>query len=517
MGNERAKSATSEMSDSSLLAPVTIRILMLTDDRGNYAEADSSSLILLIKALEESTGSLVNFDITRAHRSNGIGVQKPNFVFDPDKEFKPGDYHYDEVWMFGILPSPGVEPFTNLTDKELRALSRFMDDGNGVFATGDHEDTGAGLSGQVPRVRSMRKWYFSEPHPPGRPKAPPRDHELRHDTLRKGLDGKYSLAQEKDVTPQVIFPKLYTLPFSSTNPLETCPHPVLSGEKGAIKFLPDHIHEGECFVPSNLEERFKFDGFEGDEYPALDGTRLAPEVIAIAQIPEPHSTEDSDITHRPTQVTCFGVIGAYEGHLVNVGRVVVDASWHHFFWYNLEQFEKSEDQSVYKEIKNYFRNIGIWLAHDSKQESLRNRALWLTRWSYPLAEAFSPRTVKARLHEADPDYLLKLGATARDTLNSIVSPCISLQWILNLSEEFMPEGIGLSGYYPWKLDPATETKKPFGLDINSLVNILLGGIMLEIADSFPQIVRETFEKVGADLIEVIKSGIETSIRSLQSI
>src|SRR5258708_6161783 len=47
-----------------------------------------------------------------------------------------------------------------------------MDGGGGVFATGDHEDLGVVLNGRVPRVRSMRKWYWPNPGPLGEPIAP---------------------------------------------------------------------------------------------------------------------------------------------------------------------------------------------------------------------------------------------------------------------------------------------------------------------------------------------------------
>lgn len=102
----------------------------------------------------------VDFKITKVHRDVN------NFKFE-EPMFNPKDY--DKTWFFGM--SQDNSPLS-LTHKKLRIISQFMDNGGGVFATGDHEDIGKGLCAEIPRVRSMRKWHFPEGEN-GYPVAPP--------------------------------------------------------------------------------------------------------------------------------------------------------------------------------------------------------------------------------------------------------------------------------------------------------------------------------------------------------
>lgn len=70
----------------------------------------------------------------------------------------------------------------------------------------------------------------------------------------------------------------------------------------------------------------------------------------------------------------FGVIGAWDGQRVDRGRVVVDATWHHFFNINLTGDPGSPEAAKrqgfynppvpnagYEQIKAYYRNIVYWL------------------------------------------------------------------------------------------------------------------------------------------------------------
>ena len=80
-----------------------------------------------------------------------------------------------------------------------------------------------------------------------------------------------------DAIPQTVAPRLY--PSGPSFPYfikRAHPHPLLCGPNGIIRVLPDHPHEGECIVPSNLAAPFTVDGSAFDVYPVLTGTtRLA--------------------------------------------------------------------------------------------------------------------------------------------------------------------------------------------------------------------------------------------------
>ncbi|NJK69436.1 MAG: hypothetical protein HC941_25525 [Microcoleus sp. SU_5_3] len=126
------------MIDDFSLPPTVIRILILGDKNEqftiDFGEGDIG-LSELIKALETNSvnlGLYVNFKITKVHRSTGTNSDKMNFRFDVPTHFNPKDY--DEIWFFGMsrFKSP-----LSLGKEELKIISQFMDNGGGVFATGD--------------------------------------------------------------------------------------------------------------------------------------------------------------------------------------------------------------------------------------------------------------------------------------------------------------------------------------------------------------------------------------------
>ena len=71
-----------------------------------------------------------------------------------------------------------------------------------------------------------------------------------------------------------------------------------------------------------------------DEYPRIGRRRLKPEIIAWANVLDDH-TNVTDTNKGAANPKRFGAIGAYNGHCVKIGRVVVDSTWHHWFDVNL--------------------------------------------------------------------------------------------------------------------------------------------------------------------------------------
>lgn len=71
-----------------------------------------------------------------------------------------------------------------------------------------------------------------------------------------------------------------------------------------------------------------------DEFPLnAGGTRIVPQVIAWSYVPAGNNARGSK---QPTQAHDFGAISAYDGHRAGgKGRVVCDATWHHFVNVNL--------------------------------------------------------------------------------------------------------------------------------------------------------------------------------------
>jgi hypothetical protein len=120
---------------------------------------------------------------------------------------------------------------------------------------------------------------------------------------------------------------------------------------------------------------------------------------------------------------------------------VVDSTWHHFFDVNLTGrmnfgtddpgglFETSdvrklngfndtaEGKEALARIKNYFRNIAIWLAPPAAQKCMARRGLWGTIFRYPLIEELEPSL-----------SVLEKGRLAVDALTKLAGPCAVRVW-----------------------------------------------------------------------------------------
>ena len=297
-----------------------IRILLVTDSFLYFSD-ENFGLSDFVNILETTVHASANLIVSRAHRGDP-GNERLNGA-DKDFIFSDGSLsNIDVVFMFAAgRGSPLLSP------PELKALATFMDSGGGVFATGDHDWLGRAMCGDLIRVRSMRKWFYPSAGPFGEPVAPDGNNAERHDTNRPGSDGSFSFNDQSDDIPQTISPV-----YENVSIFAKEPHPILCGNNGVLKYLPDHPHEGECIVPWEVDRIFTYDSEDFEEYRVdVNGMRPLPKVIATATMLPGAETS----TKPPIAGGTFGVMSAYDGHLVEVGRVHCDATWHHFININL--------------------------------------------------------------------------------------------------------------------------------------------------------------------------------------
>jgi len=160
-------------------------------DRVSFFPGTGFSLSTVIDTLRHSAW-WVRFNVTTAHRGmDHYGTPDiPAFAFN-----KPGvDLSaYDEIWFFG-------DDGPDLSVDENARIAKFMDNGGGVFATGDHDQLGAGMGAGLLRAGLMRKWKVGGPL--GNP--PPVLGATRHDTIVPGPDGHYDFYDQSDDRPQTI-------------------------------------------------------------------------------------------------------------------------------------------------------------------------------------------------------------------------------------------------------------------------------------------------------------------------
>jgi hypothetical protein len=343
-------------------------------------------------SLSQFVDTLKGMDVTLANLARYTGEPEGTllgFKFD-DQDNGLSREKYDVCFIFTFEPVVSPEfrgaaamitgiPLPLLQPSELTAIKRFMEEGGGVFATGDHEDLGARTCKDIPRVNSMRKWTYDQ----GVPSAGGED---RLSTVLSGDDEMHEFADESDVYPQRVYLNRRTDVGGLGNP-----HPLMqakeSGRDVAIVHIPDHPHEGECIIPENLETEFQLDGENRQEWPLEIGSeeRVSPEIVAKSMSAGgllfffDNSREPKDVP-IPRE---FIAIAAYDGHRAGVGRVVTDATWHHFLNINIDGTGSSprdgkrryglmlppsdgnsdpvDDSPVLIRLRQHWRNLAEWL------------------------------------------------------------------------------------------------------------------------------------------------------------
>lgn len=491
----------------SRLKPCLVQVLLVADGFLYFSDEDFG-LSDFIETLATTAPPWVKFDITCAHRASPgntrLGVGNPNvtrtianFRFDDPSHF--GDGMYDQVWLFGARtdsfdPATGTSP-GKPADTELKAIATFMDAGGGVFATGDHGALGAALCGHIPRVRSMRAW-FAGAAPFGAPSSTSMTDGNRHDTNRPGHDGIFSFDDQSDDIPQEILPRMYVRRVGFFT--YSFPHPLLCGPEGIIKVMPDHPHEGECTAPHETGRVFRFGGTDFREYPdGAAGVPVLPEIIAISHVLPDNSHPGKSGTHAK----CFGSICAYDGEQAAVGRVVTDATWHHFININLTGaagLPTSNPKSVgfltpagaphYRKIQAYFRNIATWISPKARRNCMALRAIWWAIWQERLLEAVTDGRPQS-LGRMDIMELVSIGAFARDVLGRFAGRCQVRGWIIDPIRPVLPTFV-LKELDPWL--PRPELPEPPvppdpapWMDAEPLLDAVLGAQIVALRERFP--------------------------------
>jgi hypothetical protein len=461
------------------------RILMVADGAVNFGH-NFFGLSRLVEALRQSSSPGTEVVVNTAHRSERAeGREAEDYLFKFQKGTllsSSGVKVYEQVWLFGYLDTAADV----LPDAELKVLAEFMNSGGGVFATGDHAALGFSLCGNVPRVRAMRKW---------REGTPPRNDPTRHSTVLEGRDPGYQASDESDDIPQTIIPRLYQ------TGCEVNPHPLLTFGNTPITVLPDHMHEGECVEPTEeqLQGTYGTDP-EFAEFPLMPGsdTRPSPDVIALSVSAGGRIKEKPKDFHPPVIPRGFGAICAYDGNNV-VGRVVVDASFHHFTDANLDGAGASfgtgffdadgKPTKHYAAITQYFRNIAAYLNPPDFRLRSNINLLVLLRYMYPLIEELR------RDEAATMENILEVGELTRRAISSYLSPAEAAEYALSLLDSL--EGFdALQSFVNPRLAAKADMQGPNKLlNVHTLTNAILGVALLCVTEQLPPKTDQVAEKL----------------------
>jgi hypothetical protein len=368
-----------------------VRIAIYAEGSIRFDGGPFAGLQRVIAALNADPWPWVKFEVTLIHRTVDPSADLQNKRLD-DIELED----FDELWLFGISSGNA------LSAQETAAVEAFIDGGGGVLHTGDHASLGQGIAGSIKRVGAMRQYP-----------APAASPTVWNNTLRPGADGLYQFADQSDDVPQAIRLRYYHawtfVPLLRRNKY---PHPVLCGKSGPIRIFPDHQHEGEAVAPGT---------YPAATWPSKNGFQPKVEVVAWGRIQSPDADQGREV----------GLVSTYNGHAANVGRIVADSTWHHWFDINLDGFAATAaGQARLKTIEEYFLNVAAWLAPKSKQSQMRNGIIVFSLWRDPLV-MLEPKTM--------PLYFL--GGMARDALGQFAPQCMVRQWIIDIIPPLLIEDI----------------------------------------------------------------------------
>jgi hypothetical protein len=364
--------------DSTMINPAIInafaegaapRVLVVTDLSFTKEGNGGFSLARFIETLVEGEVLGRKARVTKASLlPEGSDPESDILGFTFDKLLRS---EYDVCFIFAIRPDGSLAP------EEIDAIARFMEEGGGVFATGDHEDLGARTAKDIPRVSSMRKWFWDPADPNNFENAPSIAGINRLSTNLPGDDELYEFDDQSDRHLQ----RLYLNRRTEAGGDVDMPHPLMQarGSDGRIKaivHIPDHPHEGQCVIPSAEALQNK------EEWPLELGSNetVSPEIVAKSMS---HGGGFSGKEHLIPRE--FIAIAAYDGHRAGVGRVVTDATWHHFIDINIDgtgsldnsgssrtalmpaddeivpDIERQRIAIQLKRLQQHWRNLAEWL------------------------------------------------------------------------------------------------------------------------------------------------------------
>ncbi|HEX9002080.1 MAG TPA: hypothetical protein VGB07_19385 [Blastocatellia bacterium] len=408
-----------------------VRILIVVDTEISLTPGPNAFGIgRVIELLRSTAVGCTNFAVTLARRS-GVSLainanpapdqpKYEGFRFDSKEAGKTIIEQFDEIWCFGFKPDNDNGPDSKIdhpdslptSDEELKALTKWMNERQGgMFATGDHDYLGAPMCRHIPRVGTMRRWTNADG-------VPPANGPGRIDTNRPATPGVLVIPDtQTDAVPQTIDWVAWMSVRVSLTQRRYRPHPVLCHpQHGPINVMPDHPHEGLCFDNHQVKLTGK-DLFGADEYPTIGTVRPLPTVIAygntLSDPPYQHAKGDS-------QAKRFPMISVYDGHQVNIGRVAVDSTWHHWMDMNLTDIEAAPDTTNWEKISRYFLNLAIWLAPPGVVRHCITSEVLETHFTYWGVKEFSPKLPT-----------VELGAALRDRLTLVYGPCWVTQFVLD--------------------------------------------------------------------------------------
>lgn len=397
-----------------------VNVLIVVDEGLNFGVGDTglSAFLTIFKKMETESSTNIKYKVTLGHR--GFPSDADMQMFNPDFvekikgfRFDNSDHFtsekYDQVWLFGFNNIP-------LDIEEVAAIDHYMNNGGGLFATGDHGDVGKGLCGDLVRVKDMRYWDELGDGEVSMNRSRRKDTNTAH----SGNFSSTNFDDQRDDYPQNIHARVFgTPPYLS-------PHFLLAINPnmrpfGIIDIMPDHPHEGACKPEIDL----------GVVNPRTGRRHLIrTQNIAVSFV---HSGNTPGMKH-PTEPHSFPSISVFDGRSAYVGRIVVDSTWHHFVNMNVVGFSLGN----YEVIEQYYKNITRWMTRKKNRDCLYRRLVISTMFSERIIEA-NTLTLGIKADDIPNDELFAIGTHAMDIVENELTPADALEFAISMLETVAPD------------------------------------------------------------------------------
>ncbi|MGB8194702.1 MAG: hypothetical protein WCF67_22405 [Chitinophagaceae bacterium] len=424
-----------------------VKVLVVADGGLNFGIGgfDLSEFLTSFNQLQATTWS--NYQITLGHRGTIIPSTNPlvvnqlsNFNFQTSVTLND----FDQVWLFGIDSGSG------LPAAELTVVENYMNSGGGLFATGDHGTLGSALSSNITRVKDMRYWNDNPVGSPNDVNEVSMSGKRRNDTNRPKLGDATSLYfdNQSDNIPQTIAVRTFGAGM---------PHPLLSisttiRPSGIIDIMPDHPHEGECKPATSF---------------TANAVTVPTQVIATSFVLGGSTTNGGSFGKALTEPHCFPSIAVWDGRLANVGRIVVDATWHHFVNINLNGVGSNGSDlpgqqpgltaADFNVVRQYYMNISLWMSRRQSWWCWR-RFLWIELLKDSQLIEASLNFPDEKLENISLADLNSIGSLADEILSSKFSPSFAREFLIDAFESINPNIASLLNIFKPVIKEKTDTQ-----------------------------------------------------------
>lgn len=476
-------------------SPCEVKVLLVADGLDfEFNGGGLSEFITTFNKLEQSSLLNVKYKVTVAQRTGAmpsnpnpvITNRLNNFRFDTSVTLND----FDQVWLFGIDTS------YSLSAAEIAKIETYMNGGGGLFATGDHGSLGNSLCGQIPRVKDMRYWSDFGANEVGM------NESRRNDTNRPGAGQTVSnqFNNQSDDIPQNIAVRTFGAGM---------PHPLLSintskRSSGIIDIMPDHPHEGECkpetvFAVTN---------------PVTNVIQNIPtQIIATSFVLGGSTSGGKDAT----QPHCFPSISVFDGRIANVGRIVIDSTWHHFVNINLNGVGGGVGltDNDFEVVQQYYMNIATWMTRKKSMLCWR-KWIWINLLKNSQLIEASLNNPKQKASEIKTTDLYAIGSLAKEIIASDFTPVFAEEFAISLIEQVSPSFCAhLNVWSPQKNEIANNL-----INHDYILGVAIGAGFIALRDRYSNEIdnnkfdESSFNKVSTIFDDGAKYGLEIAFKSI---